>query len=196
MQSSPSPTLEKGGGDSVSGSLSKQSASFQPKDPLASKRSYANASSSLQNKASNPDRKFCVVVYGLNENPKGTPKHCRISNDVKSASELNQPLCPELTEQSIRDCSRLGKYTSDHNWPLLIQLFRSCDASSILLNRRTLVQTPKVFIKPYMSHKERTTESTLLRERRSLINSGIERSSIRLHGNTLYVNKKKYGYIC
>ena len=45
-----------------------------------------------------------------------------------------------------------------------------------------------------MSHKERTTESTLLRERRSLINSGIERSSIRLHGNTLYVNKKKYGY--
>ena len=132
MQSSPSPTLEKGGGDSVSGSLSKQSASFQPKDPLASKRSYANAlSSSLQNKASNPDRKFCVVVYGLNENPKGTPKHCRISNDVKSASELNQPLCPELTEQSIRDCSRLGKYTSDRNRPLLIQLFRSCDASSI-----------------------------------------------------------------
>ena len=195
VQWSPSPTLEKGGGNSVSGSLSKQSASFQPKDPLASKRSYANAlSSSLQNKASNPDRKFCVVVYGLNENPKGTPKHCRISNNVKSASELIQPLCPELTEQSIRDCSRLGKYTSDRNRPLLIQLFRSCDASSILLNRRTLVQTPKVFIKPYMSHKERTTESTLLRERRSLINSGIERSSIRLHGNTLYINKKKYGY--
>ena len=66
---------------SVSVDLSpKQSASFQPKDPLANKRSYANAlSSSLQNKASNPDRKFCVVVYGLNENPKGTPKHCRIS---------------------------------------------------------------------------------------------------------------------
>ena len=98
------PHLEEGGGDSVSGSLSKPSASFQPKDPLASKRSYANAlSSSLQNKVSNPDRKFCVVVYGLNENPKGTPKHCRISNDVKSASELIQPLCPELTEQSIRD---------------------------------------------------------------------------------------------
>ena len=45
--------------------------------------------------------------------------------------ELNQPLCPELTEQSIRDCSRLGKYTSDRIRPLLIQLFRSCDASSI-----------------------------------------------------------------
>ena len=66
--------------------------------------------------------------------------------------------------------------------------------SSILLNRCKLVQTPKVFIKPYKSHKERTTESTLLKERRSLINSGIESSSIRLHGNTLYVNKKKYGY--
>ena len=44
-----------------------------------------------------------------------------------------------------------------------------------------------------MSVSERIIESTLLKERRTLIDSGTDRNSIKICGNSLYVNKAKYG---
>ena len=46
-----------------------------------------------------------------------------------------------------------------------------------------------------MTLEERANESILLRERRALIESGIERKSIRLKQNSIYVNGKKHGSV-
>lgn len=45
-----------------------------------------------------------------------------------------------------------------------------------------------------MTAEERANELKLLRERRTLIDSGIERRNIKLKQNAIYVNGKKYGY--
>ena len=57
-----------------------------------------------------------------------------------------------------------------------------------------LFRLPK-FLLNHTCHIRREQLNPLFWENVDLsFNSGIERSSIRLHGNTLYVNKKKYGY--
>ena len=44
-----------------------------------------------------------------------------------------------------------------------------------------------------MSESERIIESTLLKERRALIDSGTDRNSVKICGNSLYVSNAKYG---
>ena len=51
-----------------------------------------------------------------------------------------------------------------------------------------------VYIKPDLSHDEHSTQSHLLKERRTLINAGIDRSVIRIRQNRLTVNDIEYGY--
>ena len=144
------------------------------------------------------DRKFNIVVYGLQECPNGSPRHVRISKDMDSVCGAIQSLCPNLSDQSICDCSRLGKYSETRSRPVLVKLARSCDVSLILLSRHKLSgqsssQSQKIYIKPFMSASEKLTESALLKERRALINSGVDRQSIKIRGNFLYVNNCKYG---
>jgi len=142
------------------------------------------------------DRKFNIVMYGIKECPKGTPKHARMASDMKSVCTTVQSIYPELSEHSICDSTRLGKYSSEHtrDRPILVKFSRSCDVSNILINRRKLVNSA-VSIKPFMTKSERATESALLRERRSLITSGTEKSSIKIRGNSLYINNSKYGVV-
>ena len=144
------------------------------------------------------DRKFNIVVYGLQECPNGSPRHVRISKDMDSVCGAIQSLCPNLSDQSICDCSRLGKYSETRSRPVLVKLARSCDVSLILSSRHKLSgqsssQSQKIYIKPFMSASEKLTESALLKERRALINSGVDRQSIKIRGNFLYVNNSKYG---
>ena len=77
----------------------------------------------------------------------------------------------------------------------MIKFARSCDAATVLANRHKISKTdhPNVFLKPYMTVAERKTESTLLRERRALIESGIERKLIKIRDNSMFVNKMKVG---
>ena len=46
-----------------------------------------------------------------------------------------------------------------------------------------------------MNARERAIENILLRKRRELIISGQDGSKIKLRGNSLIVNKKKYGTV-
>ena len=139
--------------------------------------------------------KFNVIIYGLPECQKGTPKYKRTISDSNSASLAIQSICPEISQQSVRDCSRLGKYSQDHQRPrpVLVRLTRTCEVASILSNRRKLASTPDISIKPHMSFKEKQIESILLRERRALIDNGIDKKSIKLRGNAIYVNGIKHG---
>ena len=105
-----------------------------------------------------------------------------------------KPIHPELTEQSICDCTRLGKYSEEQTRPILVKLSCACDVHTILSNRHKLADTESsISIKPFMTKSERIAQSTLLKERRALIITGTDKSQIKIRGNTLYVNKAKYG---
>ena len=161
--------------------------------PAINRAKTATPGAASKSSVSPSERKFNLVVYGIKESKKGTPKHKRMSNDLVAASEIINKICPDITGQAIRDCLRLGKYTEGRNRPTLMKLNRSWDVLSILANRSKLASTPEVSIKPHQSPKERATESTLLRQRWTLMQSGVEKSLIKIRGDFIYVNNKKYG---
>ena len=109
-----------------------------------------------------------------------------------------QSICPEISQQSVCDCSTLGKYSQDHQRPrpVLVRLTRTCEVASILANPHKLASTPDISIKPHMSFKEKQIESILLRERRTLIDNGVDKKSIKLRGNAIYINGIKHGTAC
>ena len=124
--------------------------------------------------------------------------HKRLSDDIKSVSETVHSICPDLSSQSICDCTRIGKYSEERTRPVVARLTRVQDVYKILANRHKLPRSPNnvksyVSIKPFMTKTERLTESTLLKERRALIESGTDRRDIKIRGNSLYVNNRKFG---
>lgn len=70
-----------------------------------------------------------------------TPRHIRIGNDTKSASETIQKVCPDITCQAIHNCVRLGSYTKGRNEPSLVQLNCSCNVLSILAHWHKFLQS-------------------------------------------------------
>ena len=144
---------------------------------------------------SKSERKFSIVIYGIPECQEYTRTHVRLTQDSEAVSSIIQSVDDKVTEQSIRDCLRLGKYSSTRCRPILVRLSRSCEASSILANRYKLSTNPGVSIKPDMTRQERSIESILLIERRKLINSGTDKGSINIRGNSLVLNKNKYGSV-
>lgn len=139
------------------------------------------------------DTKFNVVLFGIKESDKGTPRHQRISEDFNSALSVMRPLAPSLSEHALRDCLRLGKYTVEKSRPLLVKLCRSCDVATILSNRSQLSSTPGISIKPDRSRADRQKESVLLKERRALINGGVSSRSIKIRNNCLLVDNEVVG---
>ena len=68
------------------------------------------------------------------------------------------------------------------------------DATLVLSNRAS-IKSSQISIKPDLTKDEREINNILLKERRALINDGIERKNIMMRGNTLYLNKKPYGFV-
>jgi hypothetical protein len=99
-----------------------------------------------------------------------------------------------MNDYAICDCSRIGKYSEQRARPLSVKFARTCDVAAVLSNRQKISKDhPNVFIKPFMSIAERKIESILLKERRTLIDSGVERKLIKIRGNSIYINKTKVG---
>ena len=79
-------------------------------------RSYSNVVQSkvsmipAKKSLSESEHKFNIVIYGLNECAEGTRRHVRTIKDLETAKQVIQPLDPKISEQSIHDCTRLGKY--------------------------------------------------------------------------------------
>ncbi len=145
---------------------------------------------------SNPDdRKYNIVVYGIQECAKGSSRHIRLSEDSGAVASLIQKIDDSIPAQSIRDCVRLGKYNEKKHRPILVKLTRTCEVSSILAGRKNLRASPGFSIKPDMSKAERLIESTLLKKRWELIQSGTERKDIKIKGITIWVKNMKYGSV-
>lgn len=140
-------------------------------------------------------RKSNLVLFGLEESDKGTQRHVRTRHDIEFAGELLTWLDPLVTCSQVVDVVRLGKYSVGISRPLLVTLTRPSDVQSVFLARRKLATRPGIGVKPDLSAEERKVESLLLKERRVLIDSGADRSTIRLHSDTIFVRKQKHGTI-
>ena len=130
-----------------------------------------------------------------NENPEHTNRHARLAKDLESVITITNSLVPGVTKGSVRDCTRLGRYSPSRDRPLLVKFNCAHEASSILANRSKLKTLPGISIKPDMSPQEKATESILLKERYSLISEGVSRKSIKIVGSSLFVNNVKHGSV-
>lgn len=138
------------------------------------------------------DRKFNVIVYGIEENPQGTQKHLRTQNDLKNLLAVLSELNTTIDSTAIKDLFRLGKYKSDNPKPrpLLVKFLRVTDVTNILKVKSQL-KSP-VYVKPDLTPEEQTKQSILLKERRSLIQKGTDRKHIKLRSNSILVNNQPY----
>ena len=141
------------------------------------------------------DKKYNLVIYGIRENQKGTQRHVRSANDIKAATFILTSIHSTITEHSVIDCTRLGKFSEDRCRPTLVSMNRPNDVATILANRAKLSQMPHISIKPDLSAAERKGESILLKERRNWISSGTSRSHIKLSKGSLFVHNREYGKV-
>ena len=161
------------------------------------KSTITSVSKELTSANNQSERKFNVVLYGVDESPEGTRKHVRVAHDHDSV-EVVQALDSSLDQQSIRDCFRIGKYSKEKSRPILIKLARVQSVTSILSNRKKLSEDPKhrkISIKRDMSKQERQNERLLLKERYQLIEVGTSRKDLRIRGNKLLVKNEVYGSV-
>ena len=141
----------------------------------------------------NSDKKFNIVIYGINECPKGMSRSARLESDLAKVVSVVSGINSSVQSQAIKDCFRLGRFNPQRLQPrpILVKFVRIADVSSILSNRGVL--RPPIRIKPDMSPEERLRDSALLKERWSLIQSGVSRNDIKIRKAHLYVKNKIYG---
>ena len=151
--------------------------------------------SATMNTRLKPDKKFNLVVTGLKESAPKTPRSERMKHDFDVVSFLFSPLLSNFSENTVRDCLRLGKYSSDRSRPLLVTLNRSCDVSSILSNKSRLADKPSIGIRADLPPHLRKSRSIVLKQRRDLISSGVNPSVIKAGNLSLYVHGKKFGSV-
>ncbi len=125
------------------------------------------------------DRRFNVIVSGVLESAPGTPRSQRWKSDLKNISDLlSSNSSISVPSSSIRDCRRLGKYSTSNPRPRLIMVnFNSITVVMDILSNKSSF-APYV-VKPDLSPELRIREKVLLEERWNLIKSGIERSNIK-----------------
>lgn len=142
------------------------------------------------------ERKFNVVLYGVDEIPRGSLKSTRLGEDLNKATSVLSGVDQSINSSSIKDIYRLGRYSTENKKPrpLLVKFIPFTDASRVLSKRRS-PQGSTVVIKPDMSPQERKCESVLLKERWQLIQSGVPREVIKIRGSRLHVRNKLYGQV-
>ena len=161
---------------------------------ISAKRSSNSFSQKISSKKPN-DRKYNVLFFGLKEPVKGTPRFLREEKEHENVCRTLTSIDPSISQTAIRDCFRLGKCNPDKNRPLMVKFVRSHDATLVLSKRKNLVSQPGISLKPDLPPAQRKVESLLLKERRSLINSGVAKNDIRIKGNYLLVKQSKHASV-
>ena len=144
----------------------------------------------VKNKTLTQDPKCNVVVCGVDECPQITSRNVSLQRDTDAVTKLFLNIEVTIEPSLILNCYHLGKYNPQKSKPrpILVKLQRAIDVSSILANRGQL--SSPISIKPDMSLAELEIESTLLKERWSLIQAGHQHKSIRINSwtKTIYLN--------
>lgn len=164
--------------------------------PSISQPNGKNQSEPVRSDPQSSDRKFNLVIYGINESPSGTKRSDRVKHDVDSSVTILAKINNSINPTSIRDCFRLGKYKQSQGRPrpILLKLNRAMDADTILSNRSS-IDDNNITIKRDMSPQDQHKEALLLKERWLLIQSGVSKTDIKIKSSSLYVKGKKYGYV-
>lgn len=141
------------------------------------------------------DRKYNIVIHGLAESPKGTPRRDRIPLEEQAIVESIKPQVPSFSSLSIRDCFRLGRYVEDNirPRPILATLTRASDVSLVLAKR---FPRDSIYVKPDLTPEVRHTQYILRKERNSLISErNVDRKSIGMRGNHIYIGERLHGSV-
>ena len=138
----------------------------------------------------NKDRKFNIILYGIEE-PQKAGATIRKMDDLKRVESVIQSV--GANRDSVRDCVRLGKFKPQASKPrpILANLTRVSDVQEVLSKVNRL--SKPIVIKPDLSLQQRKIESILLKERWSLIQQGQPRSTIKIRNSKLYVDNSLYG---
>ena len=82
------------------------------------------------------DSKFNAVLYGVQECPLGMSKSARFESDLTATVNVLSPLDSSIQPQPIKDCFRLGKFSSNapRPRPILIKFVRKADVTTFFLN--------------------------------------------------------------
>ena len=154
--------------------------------------------SSPHNSIPHKERKFNLIVLGVQECPKGTPRYRRLESDEQAITTHIKGSIPSFSSLSIRDCYRLGRNSefSTRSRPILISLDRVSLVQQVLFKRSSL-STNSIRIKPDLSQEERRIASVVLSERRSLIDSGsiVDKTAIKVRGPRLFVGRRLHGEV-
>jgi len=131
-------------------------------DQIQPEVSAVNTSTLRTKNFKTDDRKFNVVVFGIDESSNGTPRASCIKKDMEERLQLTNN---DISFHSIRDCFRLGKYNPNRSKPrpILVKLAWAFDADIVLYNRSKVPNG--ILIKPDMNPEERKIEAALLSER-------------------------------
>jgi len=142
------------------------------------------------------DRKSNLVIYGISECPNGTSRPDRVKHDMDKSVSILSKVNNDINSNSVRDCLRLGRYKKDQNRPrpLLLKLNRVVDVISVLSNLGAN-QDKSISIKPDMTPEEKQKEALLLKERWSLLESGVNKADVKIRSGSIYVKGKKHGYV-
>ena len=111
-QPSPSTTTPLSS-STTSNQADSKAASEVPRDiPLQTQHTQQQGTYPQVQYSRQPDKKFNVVIYGIEECPKGTPKHERFNRDLENIMTVISSVDTDssIQPQSIRDHFRLGKF--------------------------------------------------------------------------------------
>lgn len=142
------------------------------------------------------ERKFNVVIIGLAECPKGTPRAERMAMDEEAIVHSIRQQIPSFSPLCIRDCYRLGKYehsSASRPRPILVSLNRASDVSLVLSKR---FPPGSIHIRPDLPLEARRAQSIIRRERQSLIDQGLtDKRTIKIRGNRIFIGERLFGRV-
>lgn len=125
----------------------------------------------------------------------GISRSARQSEDLEKITGAISSIDESFSPSSVKDNFRLGKFSkqSSKPRPILVKFVRSADVTRVLSGARSF-ESP-IFVRPDLSPLQRARDSVLLKERWSLISSGVSRASIRIRRSKLYVDGILHGSI-
>ena len=142
------------------------------------------------------ERRFNLVLYGVQESPQGTNFYDRADKDFENAVAILHNIHSSISNLRIRGCFRIGKYSPKRTRPLLV-VFIQAEYVRLILQRLSPDALPSgIAIKPHMSATEMKVESILLRERWKLYTqSGVDKRQIKIRGRKLFIDSRLVGEV-
>jgi len=141
------------------------------------------------------DRRFNVVVYGIDECPTNTIRLACLKKDFDSVSSVFSGLGVTPDPGTIVDCYRLGRFKPQPSRPrpILVKFRSIIHVNQVLASKGSLLSP--IFIKPDLSPDERAKEAVLLRERWALLQKGYSQNMTKICNNSIFVNNQLYGLV-